>query len=153
MAVGLVVLLAVAALVIGQGGPAVSPAEASSQGPGPWQPVQLAAATSITKTDITVAGTTTTLGACAADGNQFLNYGTEFVEVRNANAETLAVTVTTPVTLGGLGLADVYVTVPATTGDKLIGPFRPDYFNDSNGYVQIAFERATNCTIAVFTLP
>ena len=111
-----------------------------------------AAYTTITATLVTVSGITPSYGACDAGGNQFLNDGVTWVEIKNANAAARAITVTTPVTYSGMGLADAYITVEATTGDKIIGPFPPKDFNE-NGYVKIDYNAVTNCTIAAFRLP
>ena len=52
----------------------------------------------------------------------------------------------------GLAVADVVVTVPATTGDKLIGPFPYEHFADATGQCALTYSAATNVTIAVLDL-
>ena len=47
-----------------------------------------------------------------------------FLFIKNTNAATRTVTVTTPPTTGGLGIADmVSGTIAATTGEWVLGPF------------------------------
>jgi hypothetical protein len=47
---------------------------------------------------------------------------------------------------GWLALADVAVVV-AQNEEKLIGPFDPRYFNDSNGFVQITYSSEVDVTV------
>ena len=59
-----------------------------------------------------------------ANGHSFDNTGHNvFLHVKNSNAATRDVTITTPNTVDGLAIGDLVVTVPANTGDVLIGPF------------------------------
>ena len=49
-----------------------------------------------------------------------------FLHVKNTNAATRVITVVTTSTgVGGQAVADVAVTIAATTGDEMIGPFPP----------------------------
>lgn len=94
-----------------------------------------------------VTGITPTYGAAAADGNDFVNDGRTFLQVKNSGAST-TVTVDSP-TLCDQGEAhDVTVTVGATTGDKMIGPFNPKRFNSSAGKVTATYSQVTGITVA-----
>jgi hypothetical protein len=48
---------------------------------------------------------------------------------------------------------DVAVTIPATTGERIIGPFPPSRFNDATGNVNLAFSATTGVTWAAVRLP
>ena len=59
-----------------------------------------------------------------ANGHSFDNIRHNvFLHVKNSNAETRVVTITTPNTVDGLAIGDLTVTIPANTGDTMIGPF------------------------------
>ena len=91
--------------------------------------------------------------SAAAGGDQFANTGREFIVVKNGDAGTPTVTLATPATYGGLAVADVAVTMGATTGEQMIGPFPTGIFNDANGNVQITYTAVTSLTISAFKLP
>jgi len=106
--------------------------------------------------DIAVAGITPSYEAANADGEKISNDGATFVQVKNTNGAEITVTIVTPITIGGLAVADQTITVPATTGDKMIGPFKPAHFNqpsgDDEGYVYVDFSAVTDVTIAAFRI-
>jgi hypothetical protein len=74
------------------------------------------------------------------------------LEVKNTGASPCTVTITTPITVEGVALTDPTVVVPITTGDKLIGPFSPQVYNNSNGRVYVDFSTGTGVTAAAFKL-
>lgn len=84
--------------------------------------------------------------AAAGAGDQFLNDGRTILYVKNTNAASRTVTIVTSPTVAGLALADVAVVV-AQNEEKLIGPFDPRYFNDSNGFVQITYSSEVDVTV------
>jgi hypothetical protein len=43
------------------------------------------------------------------------------------------------------------VSVPATTGDRVCGPFDPAIFNDANGFVQVTYSAVTSVTVAAYS--
>ncbi len=108
-------------------------------------------ATAITVQEIVVAGITPTYGAADAAGNTVANDGNVFLHVKNSGVET-TLTITTPGTVGGVAIADPTVTIPATTGDKMVGPFDPTIFNGSGGTVALAWSQVTGITIAAIKL-
>lgn len=89
----------------------------------------------------------------AAGGDSFPNTGKEFVHIKNANA-TLARTVTfdSPGTcsfnLAANAAHDQAVSIPASS-QRVIGPFPPGRFNDTNGRVQMTYSSEADLTIAV----
>jgi hypothetical protein len=82
---------------------------------------------------ITDTGNTNpTFDALHADGQMFVNTGAEFIVVKNGNASTLTLTITTPQTVAGLAVADRTVTL-LTTEDSYIGTFRKDLYDQPSG--------------------
>ena len=78
------------------------------------------------------------------------------VIVKNANAAACTVTVQTPLTEGGLAVADQVVVVPANTGEMHIGPFRQDIYNRPGGatdpgMVYVDFSIQASVTYAVIS--
>ena len=80
---------------------------------------------------------------------KFKNDGKTFLHVKKTGAGACDCTFTTPRTVGSLAIADPVVQVPATTGDKMIGPFEPDLFNDGDGNVTVTFSEITGLSAAV----
>jgi len=105
------------------------------------------ARTEITVQQSSLAGITPTFNAAIADGHMFKNDGNVIIEVKNAAGADVTVTIQTPAKVQGIDLAEITVTVPATTGHKLIGPFDPSLFNQSNGMVYVDYSSATAVTI------
>ncbi|TDX61925.1 hypothetical protein EDE12_11226 [Methylosinus sp. sav-2] len=90
-----------------------------------------------------------------ANGNERL-----FLHAKNTNASTATVTINpvspTSAKIPGVGQVNVptiQVTIPATTGDKMIGPIPPAYI-DATGTVTISNGGTiTNLTLAAIALP
>jgi len=76
------------------------------------------------------------------------NSGKVFLHFKNAGGTPSNVTISTPRTVDGLAVADVVVAIPATTGDKFIGPFQPSIFN-SDGDLSFTLDFITSVTVAV----
>jgi hypothetical protein len=45
-----------------------------------------------------------------------------------------------------LDIAEVTISIPATTGDVMLGPFPPSLFNDGNGDMRFNFSEVTGLT-------
>lgn len=88
--------------------------------------------------------------ATATDGDAFQNDGNVLLEVKNTSAGVVTITIPTPAKVGGLDVADVSVTVPATTGDRIIGPFDPTIFNQADGSVYVNNSAASGVTLMAF---
>lgn len=86
--------------------------------------------------------TTTDRFLAANDGKVYLHF-------KKTGAGSCNVTIETPVTPGGLALADRVVVVPATTGDRFIGPFDRDVYNDGNGNLAFTCSEITGLTCAI----
>jgi len=80
------------------------------------------------------------------------NDGRTFVHFKKSGASDCVVTIQTPKTVGGLAVAEQTVTVVATTGDKMIGPFQPSIYNDGAGDVNITLSEVTGLTVGVVSL-
>ena len=77
----------------------------------------------------------------------FRNTGRQYVLVKKG-AGSVDVTIETAATVDGLAIADRTVAVSANT-DELIGPFKPDVYNDSDGKVALQFSAASAISVAV----
>ena len=74
------------------------------------------------------------------DGNTILHFIKE-----GANAATI--TIVTPRTPGGLGLADMTFVVAAAGGVEFAGPFPPEIYNDGSGDIDISTSEDTDITV------
>ena len=75
---------------------------------------------------------------------------TVFIHVKNAGGSPDTVTVTGVGTEGyGVARPNLTVTVPATTGDRMIGPLKAEWFAGSTGVVTITHSFTTSVTCAV----
>jgi hypothetical protein len=109
----------------------------------------------LTTQTISRAGIGPTFAAAAGGGDTFTPDVDTFIEVKNAAGSPITVTVVTPRTdpESGQAIADVSVSVPATTGDRMIGPFPAHSFADpTDGLADITYSSATSVTVAVFKL-
>lgn len=97
--------------------------------------------------------------ASASTSDTFTDDGTErtFLQVKNSGTQKALTVVpyTSTTNVPGVGPVTVptmAVTIPATTGDKMIGPFPRAYINAS-GLVTVALDSATGVTVAAVKLP
>lgn len=107
--------------------------------------------TAATVQQMSRAGVTPTYNAAHADNNYFANDGRTLLQVLNVGAE-MTVTIQTPGTVDGLAISDRAVVVPLTTGNKMIGPFPPDIYNQSDGTVYVDWSRTSDVTFAVMRM-
>ena len=110
----------------------------------------------ITVQNLAAAGITPSFGAANADGYAIPGDGRTVVEVKNVNGAGRTVTVDIPHTVDGLAVTDLAVAVAATTGDKIIGPFTPETFNQPTGTWQgkvlMTFDAVADVTVACYRL-
>lgn len=73
-----------------------------------------------------------------------------FLHVKNTNGSSMTVTVTCTALIDGQQAADLVVTVPATTGDKMIGPLPAKLFASASDGVSaaITYSSTTGVTVA-----
>ena len=104
---------------------------------------------------ITRAGVTATTGmvaATATHGNKFLNSGKECLHVKNASASPITVTIATPGQVDGMDIGDLTVSVAATTGDVIIGPFTRTFEAQEN-WIHAVFSDVTTVTVGAIRMP
>lgn len=103
----------------------------------------------LTTQTVVRAGVAPVYAAAAAGGDKFAPSETTFLHVKNTGAGALTVTVTpTRVPLTGLTQTFPAVSIPATTGDRMIGPFPHEHFAASDGLADITYSGVTGLTVA-----
>ncbi|MGB2807375.1 MAG: hypothetical protein WBC22_06530 [Sedimentisphaerales bacterium] len=90
--------------------------------------------------------------AAAAD-QEFANDGRTFMHIKNGAGAPMTCTITTAGTYLGLAIADPVITIGATTGEQMVGPFPKGIYNASDGNIDITWSSTTTVTVAVFKLP
>lgn len=104
----------------------------------------------MTVQEISKSGLTPSYTAAIADGHKFPNGGDVFIHVKNGDAASKDITIQTPAKVEGVDVAEVTVTVAATS-EAMIGPFPPHLFNNSDG-VYVDYSDTTSVTIAAIKL-
>lgn len=84
------------------------------------------------------------------DTYQVQNDGKTVLHVKKTGANPCNVTIQTPGTVDGQAIADRVVTVPAASGDKIIGPLSREAYSDT---LNITFSEITGLTFAAIALP
>jgi len=88
-----------------------------------------------------------------SDIYQVQNEGTTILHVKKSGAGVCTVTITTFGTVDGMAITDRTVSIPASTGDKFIGPFPTGVYNDpATGYLEFTVSDITGLTVAVLRL-
>jgi hypothetical protein len=91
-------------------------------------------------------------GTACALSDQCINDGRTFLRFTNTNAAARTVTINHAVPCGHGTTHSISVTVPANTGDVLVGPFPTAWFNNSAGYVVWTIDVITDATVWAFQL-
>ena len=89
--------------------------------------------------------------AASAGGDEFVNTeGSAYLFVKNASGSSRTLTISVEETRTGAALVtpDITVTVADST-EKVIGPFPPATFNDSDGNVNISIDTETSVSYDV----
>lgn len=81
------------------------------------------------------------------------NNGKTMLHVKKSGANPCNVTITPAKTPGGHTLSALVVAIPANIGDKFIGPFNSDLYDDQNHDVSVTFSENTGLSVAVVQLP
>lgn len=105
----------------------------------------------LTVQEIDRDGVLLSLAAADAAGDQFENDGDRFLAVYNNSGGDVVVSAVIQKTVDKITPDPKQVTV----GDgqtKFLGRFPTDIYNDTNGYVQITYDSATDVSVAVYTL-
>lgn len=97
------------------------------------------------------AGVSPTFAAADAAGDKFANNGRQFIVVQNGSATSVTVTINSQRKCDQGFDHDLEVSVDAS-GEKWIGPFEPNRFNDGDGNVNVAYSAVTSVTVAALSL-
>ncbi|MFE3197168.1 hypothetical protein [Embleya sp. NPDC059237] len=109
------------------------------------------------RADLTVqavsrAGLTPAFTAAVVDGHMFPNDGRTLLRVKNSDAAAKTVTFAIPATVDGQAVTARQVTIPANTGDVVIGPW-PAAYNQASGKVWVDYSAVTGVTVAAVAVP
>ncbi|MFJ3201018.1 hypothetical protein [Streptomyces sp. NPDC086989] len=98
---------------------------------------------------VALSGLTPTYSAAAAS-TTVLCGERSFLHVKNTNGSSMTVTLTATARVRGQLAADIVVTVPATTGDKMIGPITADLFASAADGIScsVTYSSTTSVTVA-----
>jgi hypothetical protein len=88
-----------------------------------------------------------------SSSDEFPNDGKTVIEVKNGGGSSDTVTIDSLEACNQGSDHNGGSSVPATTGDKVFGPFPMSRFNNSNGRVTITHSFTTSVTCAVYRLP
>ena len=106
---------------------------------------------------VALSGLAATYHAAASTDKLQQNDGRVVLIVKNTSGSAVTVTIDDPNSQAPVGSVafnpDITVSVPATTGERWIGPFLPSRFNDVNGDVNLAFSATAGVTWAAGRLP
>lgn len=109
----------------------------------------MAARTLIPIQDLVRAGLTPTYTSVTSTaGGYFQNDGTVFLRIVNTAVDPATVTIPTSKTIDSLALADLTMTVAATTGEKITDFFPIDTYNQTGNVVYV--DTTVTVTIAAF---
>ena len=106
----------------------------------------------LTVQDTSLTGITPSWVSAAEGGDEFLNTGDCYFEIKNGSGAEITLTIETPAKIEGIDIAEITVAVAATTGVKRVGPFDPAIFNSSNGRVVVTYSAHTTVTVGAFKL-
>lgn len=96
---------------------------------------------------LTDAGAAPTFTAANADGNSVPPGSVLYF--KNTNGSPRVVSIPTPATLAGKAVEDASVSVPATTGERVVGGLRSDLYAQDDGSVYLNYDAVTGLTVAV----
>ena len=110
--------------------------------------------------EVVEAGAAPTFTPVAVGGDAVLNLeGNVILYFKNTDAGARTVTITAQDVsekipgFGDMTKADAILTVPATTGEIVAGPFPRRAFNDPLGKFQLTYDSDTGLTVAVLKVP
>lgn len=96
--------------------------------------------------EVSVAGLAATYHAASAGGDK-VRPGVTLI-VKNTNGSSRTLTLVTPGTIHGQTIGDQVITIPATTGERIV-EIPEDGFTASDGLVPLAWSADTGVTFAV----
>lgn len=107
----------------------------------------------LTNQAVARSGLAPSYAAAAGGGDKFRPNENVLLHVKNGSGGAITVTVVTPGSVGGQGIADLAVSVPAG-GERMIGPFPERLFANAgdSGLASITYSAVTSLTIACLEL-
>ena len=101
----------------------------------------------------TAAGITPTRTGSLSTSNTYLvpNDGRVILQFQKSEAAAATITVQTPKTVGGLAVAELTITVAASSGDVSAGPFPPSIYNAA-GILKFTSSNVAGLTVAVLKI-
>lgn len=104
----------------------------------------------LTTQAINRAGLTPSFASATGGGDTFTPDSDTYLRIKNASGAPITVTVVTPRTDAvGNAVADNTITVPATTGDVIAGPWPAEIYADpATAVASITYSGVTSLTIA-----
>lgn len=116
-----------------------------------FTPLAGAVDTSVTVNEVVQAGvsvTSYTYNLSTSVNYVLNNDGRVVLWFTKTGAGACTVTITTEATFQGLAVSDLTVTIPATTGHKMLGPFPPTLFNNANSSMTFTLSDTTGLSFA-----
>ena len=98
-----------------------------------------------------ISGVAETFVAASAGGDALPNNGKTWLHFKCTGGTPVTVTVTAQTACNQGTLHNAVGTVPATTGDIVMGPFDTYRFNNQNGQALITYSGVTGLTVAATT--
>lgn len=87
------------------------------------------------------------------DGHYFVNDGSTVLLLQNTNGSSRVVTVQTAQQVDGLAVADLAITVSATTGRLATATFPRTIYNQSDGTVYLDYSATAGLKVAAVKIP
>ena len=108
----------------------------------------------LTVQSVEVTGLNTSYTAASSGlADKFSNDGLTFLHIKNGDVSTKSVIIESKFSPLPKGLTTLNATVELSgTQEKMVGPFEKAIWNDSSGYVNLAWATHTAVTIAVVSM-
>lgn len=101
--------------------------------------------------EINFAGVAPAFVAADAAGDTFPNDGKTFLYIRNAGGAPRTVTIDSKQLSNFLKDNDEVIVIPST-GERMVGPYNPNRFNNNANRTEVSYDDVTGLTIAVLKL-
>jgi hypothetical protein len=101
----------------------------------------------LTVQKVSLTGLNLNFTNASTSGDEFVNSGHTVLYVKNGGSTEKTITVDSRVPCNFGYDHDVFVIVPAQ-GERIIGPFLKEHFNDDYGKVHITYSTITGVTVA-----
>lgn len=102
---------------------------------------------------VSLAGLNPTYASAASGGDKVAPSERTFLHIKNTAASPVTVTLTATAAVRGQTVANLTVSVPATTGERMVGPITPELFaGAADGLAAIGYSSNTNVTVAALRI-